>query len=70
MLPGTIAYVNAGTQLGQIDSLRGVLSPGLLGSFALLGVLPLVLKKIVDAVKARRSTPAGSVRGASTATSS
>ena len=54
MLPGTIAYVNAGTQLGQVDSLRDVLSPGLLGSFVLLGVLPLVLKKFVDAVKARR----------------
>ncbi len=50
MLTGTSADVNADTQLGQIDSLRGVLSPGLLGSFALLGVLPLVLKKVVDAV--------------------
>ena len=36
MLPGTIVYVNAGTQLAQIDSLKGILSPGLLISFALL----------------------------------
>ena len=54
MLAGTLVYVNAGTQLGQVDSLRDVLSPGLLGSFVLLGVLPLVLKKFVDAEKARR----------------
>jgi hypothetical protein len=35
-------YVNAGTQLAQIESLRGILSPGLLGSFVLLGLFPLV----------------------------
>ncbi len=38
MLPGTLVYVNAGTQLAQINSLKGILSPGLLLSFALLGV--------------------------------
>ena len=54
MLAGTLVYVNAGTQLAQIDSLRGILSPGLLGSFALLGVFPLIAKKVVDLVKARR----------------
>jgi pyruvate/2-oxoglutarate dehydrogenase complex dihydrolipoamide dehydrogenase (E3) component/uncharacterized membrane protein YdjX (TVP38/TMEM64 family) len=54
MLAGTIVYVNAGTQIAKIDSLRGILSPGLLISFALLGVFPLAAKKIVDAVKARR----------------
>jgi pyruvate/2-oxoglutarate dehydrogenase complex dihydrolipoamide dehydrogenase (E3) component/uncharacterized membrane protein YdjX (TVP38/TMEM64 family) len=45
MLAGTLAYVNAGTQLAQIDSLHGVLSPAVLGSFALLGVLPLLARK-------------------------
>jgi pyruvate/2-oxoglutarate dehydrogenase complex dihydrolipoamide dehydrogenase (E3) component/uncharacterized membrane protein YdjX (TVP38/TMEM64 family) len=54
MLLGTVVYVNAGTQLAKIDSLRGILSPGLLFSFVLLGIFPLVAKKIVDVVKARR----------------
>ncbi|MFO1330777.1 MAG: FAD-dependent oxidoreductase [Rubrivivax sp.] len=54
MLAGTVVYVNAGTQLAQLKSLQGILSPGLLGSFVLLGLFPLVAKKIVDAVQARR----------------
>jgi pyruvate/2-oxoglutarate dehydrogenase complex dihydrolipoamide dehydrogenase (E3) component/uncharacterized membrane protein YdjX (TVP38/TMEM64 family) len=54
MLLGTIVYVNAGTQIGQLESLRGILSPTLLISFALLGVFPLIAKKIVDAIKARK----------------
>ncbi len=54
MLAGTIVYVNAGTQLAAIDSLRGILSPGLIGAFVLLGIFPLVSKKVVGAVKARR----------------
>jgi pyruvate/2-oxoglutarate dehydrogenase complex dihydrolipoamide dehydrogenase (E3) component/uncharacterized membrane protein YdjX (TVP38/TMEM64 family) len=48
MLAGTVVYVNAGTQLAKIDSLSGILSPGLLGSFALLGVFPLLARKIVE----------------------
>lgn len=54
MLAGTVVYVNAGTQLAQIDSLKGILSPALIGSFVLLGVFPLVAKWILDRVKARR----------------
>jgi len=54
MLAGTAVYVNAGTQLGRIDSLSGILSPGLIGSFALLGIFPLLAKKIVETVKARK----------------
>ncbi len=54
MLAGTLVYVNAGTQLAQIDSLKGILSPELLASFALLGIFPLIAKKIVAVVKARR----------------
>ena len=54
MLAGTVVYVNAGTQLAKIDSLRGIVSPGLIGSFVLLGVFPLIAKKILDAVQARR----------------
>lgn len=45
MLPGTIVYVNAGRELARIDALSGILSPGLLISFVLLGLLPLVVKK-------------------------
>ena len=54
MLAGTVVYVYAGTQLAQISSLKGIISPGLAGALVLLGVFPLVAKKIVDAVKARR----------------
>ena len=49
-----IVYVNVGTQLAQIESLGGILSPTLLGSFVLLGVLPLIAKKVVEAIKARK----------------
>jgi pyruvate/2-oxoglutarate dehydrogenase complex dihydrolipoamide dehydrogenase (E3) component/uncharacterized membrane protein YdjX (TVP38/TMEM64 family) len=54
MLAGTLVYVNAGTQLAQLQSLAGILSPGLLGSFALLGIFPLLANKIVDAIKANK----------------
>ena len=54
MLAGTLVYVNAGTQLGQLESLSGILSPGLLGSFVLLGVFPFMAKRVLGAVKARR----------------
>jgi pyruvate/2-oxoglutarate dehydrogenase complex dihydrolipoamide dehydrogenase (E3) component/uncharacterized membrane protein YdjX (TVP38/TMEM64 family) len=54
MLPGTLVFVNAGTQLARIDSLQGILSPSLIFSFALLGIFPLIAKKIVALVKSRR----------------
>jgi pyruvate/2-oxoglutarate dehydrogenase complex dihydrolipoamide dehydrogenase (E3) component/uncharacterized membrane protein YdjX (TVP38/TMEM64 family) len=54
MLPGTLVYVNAGRELGQLQSLAGILSPGLLGAFALLGVFPLIARRLLDALKARR----------------
>jgi len=54
MLAGTIVFVNAGTQLAQIDSLSGILSPALLLSFALLGVFPFIAKKIIDQIQARK----------------
>ena len=44
MLAGTLAFVNAGTQLGRIDSVSGILSPALWGSFVLLGVLPFIFR--------------------------
>ena len=54
MFAGTVAYVNAGTQIAKIDSLRGILSPALLGSFVALGLLPLVVKKLLDMAKRRQ----------------
>ncbi|HRE13932.1 MAG TPA: FAD-dependent oxidoreductase [Usitatibacteraceae bacterium] len=54
MLAGTMVYVYAGTQLAQITSLKGILSPGLLGAFALLGLFPFIAKRIVDGAKARK----------------
>ncbi|MDO9481111.1 MAG: VTT domain-containing protein, partial [Hydrogenophaga sp.] len=54
MLAGTAVYVNAGTQLGQLDSLQGILSPGLLGSFVLLGLFPLIARQVVEAVQKRK----------------
>ena len=63
MLAGTVVYVNAGTQLAKVDALSGILSPGLLGSFALLGIFPLIARKLVEIVRrnkvfARWSKPA------------
>ena len=54
MLAGTIVYVNAGTQLGQLESLRGILSPTLILSFVALGVFPLIGRKIIQFAQARR----------------
>ncbi len=54
MLPGTFVYINAGTQLGQIESAGGILSPGLLLSFALLGIFPLIAKGFVRFIRDRK----------------
>jgi pyruvate/2-oxoglutarate dehydrogenase complex dihydrolipoamide dehydrogenase (E3) component/uncharacterized membrane protein YdjX (TVP38/TMEM64 family) len=54
MLAGTAVYVNAGTQLAQLDSVQGILSPALLGSLVLLGTFPLIARRIVAAVQKRK----------------
>jgi len=54
MLAGTAVFVNAGTQLAQISSLKGIVSPAILGSFALLGIFPIIAKKILDVLKGRK----------------
>jgi dihydrolipoamide dehydrogenase len=54
MLAGTVVYVNAGTQLAKLDTLSGIFSPALLGSFALLGVFPLVAKKTIESIQGRK----------------
>lgn len=51
MFAGTVVFVNAGTQLAQIDSARDVVSFRLLGSFALIGIFPLVVKKLIHQLR-------------------
>ncbi|KQH85962.1 dihydrolipoamide dehydrogenase [Vibrio furnissii] len=55
MLPGTAVYINAGTQLAQINSLSGIISPAVLLSFALLGLFPLLMKWVMNRIT-RHST--------------
>lgn len=54
MLPGTLVYVNAGTQLARIETTSDILSPALIGSFVLLGLFPLLAKFVVDRLRRRR----------------
>src|SRR3954464_2352715 len=54
MVPGTLVYSNAGTQLAATASPAGIPPPGGIGAFLLLGFFPLLAKKAIDAVKARR----------------
>ena len=54
MLPGTVVYINAGTQLAKVDTLSGLFSPALLGSFVLLGFFPLIARRTVSAVRANK----------------
>ncbi len=56
MLPATIVFVNAGKELGKIDSLSGILSPGLIISFVLLGIFPIATKKILSKIRPQEST--------------
>lgn len=58
MLPGTAVYLNAGTQLAQIDSLGGIVSPSVLISFALLGLFPVLMKWVMNFVERRRNVAA------------
>ncbi|PIV29241.1 MAG: pyridine nucleotide-disulfide oxidoreductase [Zetaproteobacteria bacterium CG02_land_8_20_14_3_00_50_9] len=54
MLAGTIVFVNAGTQLARLESLSGILSPLVLGSFAALGLFPLLARKAISMLQQRR----------------
>ena len=51
MLPSTIVYVNAGKELGKLETLVGILSPSLIFSFVLLGLFPITVKKIMARIK-------------------
>ena len=54
MLPGTLVYINAGSELGKIHSLGGILSPNLIASFVLLGIFPLLVKKMLAFIEKKR----------------
>ncbi|HIF9541426.1 TPA: dihydrolipoyl dehydrogenase [Photobacterium damselae] len=54
MLPGTAVYVNAGTQLGEINTLSGIISLPVLISLALLGLFPLIAKAVMNQIQARK----------------
>ena len=54
MLAGTIVYVYAGTEIAGIESTRGLLSPGLIVAFSLLGIFPFVAKWVVTAMRLRK----------------
>jgi len=54
MLAGTAVFVYAGTQLAEIDSLSSILSPGLLIAFALLGIFPVIAKKIMNKIRSNK----------------
>ena len=48
MLPGTIVYVYAGTQIAQIETFSDITTPSMLIAFALLGLFPLIAKNFVQ----------------------
>ncbi len=54
MLAGTLVFVNAGTQLAQIESIGGILSAEIIFSFVLLGIFPLLAKKLISFYKGRK----------------
>ena len=57
MLPGTMVFVNGGKELAKIDSLAGILSPGLIISFVILGLFPITVKKILAWYKEKKKVP-------------
>ena len=54
MLAGTAVFVNAGTQIANIESLSGILSPAIIASFILLGVFPIISKRLISTLKSRQ----------------
>lgn len=62
MLPGSAIFVNAGSQIAQIDSLGGIISGRLLISLALLGIFPLVAKKLLNLYRIRRKCDAPTIQ--------
>ena len=57
MLPGTMVYVFAGTELSQLESISGILSPGMIAAFVGIGLFPLVTKKALYLIKKKFLEP-------------
>ena len=55
MLAGILVYVNAGSELGRIESAEDILSPILIGSFVLLGAFPLLMKRLLSWMQFRKN---------------
>ena len=55
MLPGTVVYVAAGAQLGRLERLSDIVSPGLIGAFVALGLFPWVARAVLRALQKRRA---------------
>lgn len=55
MLPGTIVYVNAGRELGKVESVSGIFSPGLIISFMILGIFPIAVKKTLVLLRSKKN---------------
>jgi uncharacterized membrane protein YdjX (TVP38/TMEM64 family) len=51
MAPGTMVFVNAGTQLARLDSIKGLLSPAVIGSFLLLAIFPYIARYLLKLIK-------------------
>ena len=56
MLPGTLVYINAGSELAKIEASGDILSLTLIGSFVLLGIFPLLVKKFISIIETKRGT--------------
>ena len=54
MLLGTLVYVNAGTEIARLTSLSGIASPRLIAAFTLLGIFPLIARRIIASIEARK----------------
>ncbi|MBF0559200.1 MAG: TVP38/TMEM64 family protein [Nitrospirae bacterium] len=59
MLAGTMVYVNAGKELAKIESIKGILSPSLIISFALIGIFPIIVKKLIALYRSRMKKALG-----------
>ena len=55
MLPATLVYVNAGSELGKVQTIDDILSLSLIISFVLLGIFPLLIKKIIREIQAKNN---------------
>jgi uncharacterized membrane protein YdjX (TVP38/TMEM64 family) len=61
MLAGTMVFVNAGKELGKLESIKGILSPGLIISFVLIGIFPITVKKLLALYRSKRGKTSGDI---------